>query len=131
MSDKELEVKEKKEVQAKGETTYSCKIYQPEADIFETENEIVLFADMPGISKEDIEITLEDDTLRLFGKVRPEAYEGLRPLYVEYHLGHFEREFHLGERVDQNNIQASMQDGVLGLRLKKAEKALPRKIEIH
>lgn len=131
MLTKELETKGKKELQPKGETTYACKVYQPDVDIFETDKEIVVLADMPGVGKNDMEIILDNHTLVLRGKVRPQDYSDLQPLYVEYNLGHFEREFHLTEVVDRENIQATMQDGVLGLRLKKSQKALPRKIEIQ
>jgi HSP20 family molecular chaperone IbpA len=131
MSGKELELREKKELQAKGEATFSCKVYQPDVDILETEKEFVLFSDMPGVKKEDIDITLENNTLRLRGMIRPQEYESLKPLYVEYNLGHYEREFHLSEAVDQDNIEASMKDGVLGLKIRKAEKAQPKKITVN
>lgn len=131
MTAKELAVREKKELQKKAETTFSYRVYQPDVDIIEKEKEFILYADMCGVGKNDIEVSVENNWLKIRGKVNPKEYENLKPLYVEYNVGHFEREFYLTEQVDQNNIEAKMRDGVLTLRLRKAEKALPRKIKIE
>jgi HSP20 family protein len=130
MTTKELELKNKKEMETKSENTYQCKVYIPEVDIYENRDEIVLEADIPGVQKKDVNISLEDNVLRIDAKIRPEEYQGLRPLYGEYNIGHFQREFTIGETVEQDKIAAQVNNGVLKITIPKSERARSRQIAV-
>jgi HSP20 family protein len=130
MTEHELQVTEKKEVQpSQGELTYEGTYFTPAVDIFGTEKELVLLADLPGVDGNAVEVDLRDDTLTIVGKVPPTTPEG-EPLLTEYQTGNYYRSFRITEIVDQSKITASMSDGVLKLVLPKVEKAVPRKIPI-
>ena len=86
--------------------------------------------EIPGVEKKDVEVNVENDVLRVEGRVDFTKYEGLEPLYTEYNVGHFARSFTLSNRIDQQQIGAQLEDGVLTLTLKKAKEAMPRKIAI-
>ena len=86
--------------------------------------------EIPGVEKKDVEVNVENDVLRVEGRVDFTKYEGLEPLYTEYNVGHFARSFALSNRIDQQQIAAQLEDGVLTLTLKKAKEAMPRKIAI-
>jgi HSP20 family protein len=126
-----LEVQEKKEVVAKEEKTVPGRYFVPTTDIFETENALVVVMEIPGVEKKDVEINLENDTLRVEARIDYGKYEGLDPLYAEYNVGHFARAFTLSRKLDQEKIEAELDNGVLTLTLKKAKEALPRRIAIN
>jgi HSP20 family protein len=126
-----LEVQEKKEVVAREEKTVPARFYVPNTDIFETDDALTVVLEMPGVEKKDVEINLEDDVVRVEGRIDFSKYEGLEPLYAEYNIGHFARAFSLSDRIDQNAISAQLEDGVLTLTLKKAKEAQPRRIAIN
>jgi HSP20 family protein len=125
-----LEVQEKKELVSKEENTVPARYYVPNTDIFETEDALTVVMEIPGVEKKDIEVKLENDVLRVEGRIDFSKYEGLDPLYTEYNVGHFARAFTLSREVDQQQIAAQLEDGVLKLTLKKAAKARPRRIDI-
>lgn len=127
---KELQVKEKQEVAAPAEQTRPGRVFTPAVDIFETEGEIILLADMPGVAPEDIEIDLRDDVLTLSGDVHPWEAAEENHVLAEFDTGRFYRQFTLSEVIDQGKIEAKSNDGVLRLVLPKAEKARPRKIAV-
>lgn len=103
----------------------------PAADVFETADEYRLLADMPGVSQEDLDVTLEKNILTLRGG-RPEpAPKGFTPAWREYESGRYERTFALPDEIDRERIEAKLRDGVLELHLPKARFAKPRKIEIR
>jgi HSP20 family molecular chaperone IbpA len=77
-----------------------------------------------------MDVHLENDVLRVEGRVDFGNYEGLEPLYTEYNIGHFARAFTLSSKIDQQQISAKVEDGVLTLTLKKAREAMPRRINI-
>lgn len=129
MTDQDLSVREKQEVQSQAETTRDIPVYVPPVDIYESEKELVLVADMPGVAPEDVEIDLHDDQLTIRGTITTEG-ENERVLLREYGVGDYQRQFSLGQTIDQSKIEASMKDGVLKLTLPKAQQALPRKIEV-
>ncbi len=127
---KELQVKEKKEVAAPAEYTQPGLVFTPSVDIFETETEITLLADMPGVTSQNLNIDLRDDTLTLTGEIEPFEGPDEQDILIEYEVGKYLREFTLSEVIDQEKIEAKLNDGVLRLNLPKVEKAKPRKIVV-
>ena len=126
----ELSVQEKKELVSKGEKTVPARYYVQNTDIYETDDALTVVMEIPGVEKKDVEVNVENDVLRVEGRVDFTKYEGLEPLYTEYNVGHFARSFALSNRIDQQQIAAQLEDGVLTLTLKKAKEAMPRKIAI-
>jgi len=112
-----------------GELTHEGVFFTPAVDIYETDNELVLVADMPGVDSEDLDIDLDDDTLSIVGKVKHNEPEG-NVLLAEYRMGNYFRNFCISDVVDRNGISASLNDGILTLTLPKSPKAVPRKIPI-
>ncbi len=129
MDSKQLQAKDKQELQTKSETTQTRPVFVPPVDIYETNDALVLLADMPGVSNDGVEIHLEDSELTIRGKVANEP-SGLSPIYTEYRSGDYYRSFTLSNVIDQDKIEASMKNGVLKVILPKAEAARPRKIEV-
>lgn len=125
-----LEVQEKKELVSKEEKTVPARYFVPTTDIFETEDALVVVMEIPGVDKKDIEVNLENDTVRIEARIDYSKYDGLEPLYAEYNVGHFARAFALSNKIDQQQISAELADGVLTLTLKKAKEAMPRRIAI-
>ena len=125
-----LAVQEKKELVSKEEKTVPARYYVQITDIYETDDALTVVMEIPGVEKKDVEVNVENDVLRVEGRVDFTKYEGLEPLYTEYNVGHFARSFTLSNRIDQQQIAAQLEDGVLTLMLKKAKEAIPRKIAI-
>lgn len=130
MAEQELQVTEKQEVQpSQGELTYEGTYFTPAVDIYGTEKELVLLADLPGVDGNSVEVDLRDDVLTIVGKVSQAVPQG-ELLLAEYQTGNYYRSFRITEVIDQSKITAAMSDGVLKLVLPKVEKAVPRKIPI-
>jgi HSP20 family protein len=129
-SAQELQVQKKREVEKKEEATIPARIFMSNADIYETEDALNVVLEMPGVEKDNVEIRVEDDVLSVQGHLDLSKYKGLQPLYTEYNVGHYARSFQLSSRVDQSKISAEMKDGVLTLKLLKAEEAKPRTIKV-
>jgi HSP20 family protein len=127
----ELSVQQKKELAPKEEKTVPTRYYVPNADIYETDETLTLVMEVPGVEKKDVSVQLENDVLRIEGRIDFSKYEGLEPVYAEYNIGHYARAFTLSDKIDQDGISADLADGVLTLTLKKAKAALPRRIEIR
>ena len=130
MAEKELQIREKQELQRDAEQTRSGVVFTPAVDIFESQEEITLLADMPGVTSDGVTIDLGNNELKITGEVEPHASEDETYLLREYETGRFHRHFSISDRIDQSKISASMRDGVLRLVLPKVEKAKPRKIEV-
>jgi HSP20 family molecular chaperone IbpA len=126
----ELKVREKQEVASPAEQTTPGLVFTPAVDIFETDKEITLLADMPGVKADDLNIDLRDNTLTLSADIAPLDKADEQDLLVEYETGKYYRQFTLGEMVNQDNIDAKLNDGVLRLTLPKVEKATPKKIAV-
>jgi HSP20 family protein len=126
----ELQVQKKREVEKPEETTVPARFYQPNTDIFEEEGSLTLVMEMPGVQKDNVDITIEKNVLDVEGKIDFSKYEELEPVYTEYNVGHYKRSFSLSSKIDQSKISAEMNDGVLTLVLPKAEEAKPRTIKI-
>jgi HSP20 family molecular chaperone IbpA len=114
---------------AGGELTRDVVTYVPRVDIMENDDEIVLFADMPGVDKDNLDIQFEDRQLTIHGKVEPRQTE-MNFVGGEYGIGDFYRTFSIGESINVDEISAEIKNGVLSLHLPKAESAKPRKIEV-
>lgn len=127
---KELQAKEKVEAPAPAEQTKSGPVFTPNVDIFETEKEIIMLADIPGVKAQDLNIDLRDDTLTLVGEVKPDDGPDAEAILTEYQIGRYYRQFTLAEVIDQSKIDASLSNGVLRLTLPKVEKATPRQITV-
>ena len=126
----ELQVQRKRELETREETTTPVRQFVPAADIYETEGDLRINLEMPGVEKENISVKVEDDTLSVEGRLDLAKYRGLQPLYVEYNIGTYVRSFRLSSKIDQTKITAEMKDGVLSLTLPQAEEAKPRVIKI-
>ena len=126
---KEIQAKPKQEVNTPAEQTRPGLVFTPNVDIFETESEITLLADLPGVTPENLTIDLRENTLSLVGEVEHEEV-GEEVLLVEYETGKYYRQFTLSSVIDQKKIDAKLTDGVLRLSLPKVEEATPRQIEV-
>src|SRR4051812_4739413 len=102
----------------------------PLIDIHEGPEGLILEADLPGATENQVSIQLEDNVLVLHGKVASPLSEGVRVLHQEYHVGDFYRSFILSDEVERSRITAELRNGVLRLLLPKAERAKTRRIEI-
>ena len=127
---KELQVKQKQEVTTPVEQVKPGLVFTPKVDIFETENEITLLADVPGVAKDDIQIDLNNELLTLTADVKPWEVANESDVMVEFEIGKYNRQFILSEVIDQSRIDAKQEEGVLRLKLPKADKAKPRRITV-
>ncbi len=108
--------------------TESC--YAPLVDIYETNNEFILSADMPGVKKEDVNLKIEDDSMMLFGKINYQDALNRRYLLKEKETGHFFRKFKISDTIDESKISAEFDNGQLLVVLPKHERIKPRTINI-
>jgi len=126
----ELAVRDKKELISKEEKTTPGRYYVPYADIYETDEALSVVMEMPGVEKKELSVALENDVLRVDGRIDFSKYEGMEPVYTEYNVGHYTRSFTLSSKIDQEHISAQLDDGVLTLTLPKAKEVQPRRIAI-
>lgn len=103
---------------------------KPAADIIEKEEGFYIFVDLPGVSKTELVIDLNEDELKISGKAVHDLPEGRKLGHVEFGGGEYFRAFTLSHLVDKERIKANLKNGVLELYLPRHEKAQPRKIEI-
>ena len=103
----------------------------PLVDIYETDNDFVLVANMPGVSKKDIHLKLEENTLSIFGKINYEETVNRKYLLNENIIGNYFRRFRLSNSIDQTRIDAKFEDGQLIINLPKHERIKPRTININ
>ncbi len=127
----ELTPKAKQEVEQR-ERTRAGRNFVPEVDIAEDGDALWLWADMPGVSADQVNVHLDEDSLLLEGHVSLDEYAGLTPAYTEYLVGDYVRRFTLPDaaRYDHEKITARLENGVLEVRLPKAAAAKPRKIPV-
>jgi HSP20 family molecular chaperone IbpA len=131
MAGQELEVQQKKEVSSQQEKTIPARFYVPATDIFETGDALKIVMEVPGVPKDAVDVKIENEMLRVEGRIETANYNGYEPLYTEYPVGHFARSFTLPWQVDQQNITAELEDGVLTLTLNKRPESKPRRIAIQ
>jgi HSP20 family protein len=103
--------------------------YTPRVDILETEDELVLYADMPGVKPEDVDINFENGELAVYGRCAPRQEEA-NFLLQEYGVGDYYRAFSISEQIDSDKISAEMKNGVLTVHLPKSEAVKPRRISV-
>jgi HSP20 family molecular chaperone IbpA len=126
----EVQVQQKREVEKKQESTIPARVFIPVADIFETDQALTVILEMPGVNKDSVDVSVENDVLTIEGRVDFSNYDRLQPLYTEYNVGNYARIFQLSSKIEQDRISAELKDGVMMLLLPKAEKAKPRKINV-
>ena len=130
-NEKELEVQRQEVISSdEMERTRERKCFVPRTDIYETESEIIVLADLPGAAKDNIDIMLEKNVLSISANVNPDIPEGYSLSYGEYEVGDYSRSFRLSNQVDREKIEAVVTDGVLKLILPKAEEAKVKKIAV-
>jgi HSP20 family molecular chaperone IbpA len=113
----------------KEETRSQEQYITPPVDIYETNEGLVVKADLPGVPKEGLDVRVENNLLTIRGKASHVAPG--EPVYREYGLVNFFRQFELNERVNQTAISADLKNGVLTLNLPRAEESKPRRIDVH
>src|SRR5690349_11296113 len=104
-------------------------LYTPRVDVVETDDGLTLYADMPGVKPEDVDVRFEGGELTLHGRCAPRQSQANWLLY-EYGVGDFYRSFTVGEDVDPARIAAELKLGVLTVHLPRSEAAKPRKITV-
>jgi len=104
--------------------------YTPLVDIYETGDEFIFQADLPGVKPGDIDVSFENGVLTLDARVQPRQPQDQEYVWQEYGVGHFYRQFSLNTPVDVNGIKAELKHGELKLTVPKAENARTRKIRI-
>jgi len=125
------------EVARQGEQTqqgrsarYANATLTPPVDVLEDSTGITLYADLPGVPKENLKLQVEADTLTIEAESALAAPEGLQSSHTEVGLGRFHRVFSLSKELDTENVTAELTQGVLKLRIPKAAHAQPRRINV-
>lgn len=104
--------------------------FAPLVDIYETEDDFMLIANMPGVKREDVQVKLEEGALVIFGKIN--FNDAIKRKYIlnENEIGHYYRKFKISNSIDENKLEASYENGQLNVRLPKHDRVKPRTIEI-
>jgi len=102
----------------------------PRVDVIEDNAGITMHADLPGVSKDRLALRVEGETLQIEGDIASETPEGMEAIYAEVQLPRYRRAFTLSRDLDTSRIDAALKDGVLTLRIPKAEHAQPRRVEV-
>lgn len=103
----------------------------PNVDVVEDDAGITIYADLPGVPKDKLSLRIEGETLQIEGEMVSDAPEGMEAIYAEVRVPRYRRAFTLSRELDTEKINASLKDGVLNLRIPKAEHAQPRRIEVR
>jgi HSP20 family molecular chaperone IbpA len=103
----------------------------PNVDVVEDSAGITIYADLPGVPKDKLSLRIEGETLQIEGELASDAPDGMEAIYAEVRVPRYRRAFTLSRELDTEKIDASMKDGVLSLRIPKAEHAQPRRIEVR
>jgi HSP20 family protein len=113
-----------------GEPARTEAALMPPVDVIEDGSGITLFADLPGVPKDKLNLQVEADTITIEGDVALDVPEGMDATHVEVNLPRFRRVFTLSKELDSQKVSAEFQNGVLKLRIPKAEHAQPRRIQV-
>lgn len=106
-------------------------LFTPPIDIYESDEGLVLIADLPGVSVKTLELQVQNNKLTLLGRVTNPVPANARLVHKEYEVGDFLRSFILSEDVDHERVTARLNDGVLEVSLPRAVKSTPRRIEVN
>lgn len=129
--DQAMEVQKQEEAPAEEmERTRSRRSFVPRADIYETEKEIIVLTDIPGANENTVDITLEKNVLSIIAYIEPTIPSGFEIAYAEYEEGDYQRSFRLSDKIERDKIEAVVTEGVLRLRLPKAQEARTKKITV-
>jgi HSP20 family protein len=130
MAEKTVPTAAKERATTNREETRSQERYvTPPVDIYENGDGLVVKADLPGVAKENLDVRVENGLLTI--QTRPaQVTAGGAPVYREYALANFFRQFELSDKVDQQKISADLNHGVLTLKLPRAEEAKPKRIDV-
>jgi len=112
-------------------TATSAKSFAPQVDVRSNDNRVVFYFDVPGVKKEDIEITLERGVLTVKGARQFEAGAAKEQLLLGRSYGSFKRSFSLPDHLEEEKLAAKLTDGVLAIEIPRLQKAKPRRIEIN
>jgi HSP20 family protein len=126
----EIQARDKQEVNAASEQTTPGRVFSPLVDIFEDDQALTIVADMPGVPSENVSIDLREDVLTLTGTPTLSIPEKEEFVLQEFETGKYFRQFRLSEVIDQANVKANLDQGVLRVTLPKIGPAKPRKITI-
>lgn len=102
----------------------------PTVDIYETDDEFVLLTNMPGVSKENVKIKLEAESLVLMGRINYEEANSRKYILKETRIGNFYRKFKISDSIDIDRVDAKLENGKMVVILPKHERVKPRSIEI-
>lgn len=105
-------------------------LFNPPIDIYETPDGLVLYADLPGVTTEGLDLQVQDNRLTLFGRIQQCDNDDGNVLHEEYKVGDFLRSFILSDEVDHDRITARLNHGVLRVELPRASRSQPRRIEV-
>lgn len=105
--------------------------FYPKSDIVESDTELKIFVEMPGVPKDQVEIEVENQLLKVEGKLTESRVAVSSALHSEFKQGHYSRSFSLGAGIDTSSIQAELEAGVLEITLPKKKETQPTKIEIN
>lgn len=103
----------------------------PPVDVVEDAGGITLYADLPGVPRENLNVRVESETLTIEGEIALPNASGIEVTHAEVQLPRYRRAFTLGNELDSEKVDAEFRQGVLKLRIPKAEHAMPRKIEVR
>jgi len=102
----------------------------PATDIYESKEGVILYVDLPGVSKKSLDIDVDQDILMIRGEINLTTAESIQPTYIDVRANVFERRFTLGEELDSHKVEAKLEQGVLKLTIPRLEKHQPKKIHI-
>lgn len=102
----------------------------PRVDVLEDETGITLYADLPGVAKDALEVKVEGDSLTIEGAISAATPQGMEATYAEIRLPRYRRAFTLSRELDTNRVEANLKDGVLKLRIPKYAEAQPKRIAV-
>src|SRR5882762_3653935 len=105
--------------------------WTPALDLYQNNDNVVAIVELPGMRKEDIEISLHDGTLAIAGERKSESSNGEKAERTERYIGKFRRSITVPSRVDANKVSATYRDGILTVTLRKAEEAKPKQIQVN
>ena len=126
----ERKLEEAVPTRADTELTREVRQFVPDVDIYQSDDGLTLLADLPGVKSDGLDVKLEKNILTIYGRTDPTDTGERNPATTEYETGDYYRAFTLSEEIDQEKIEASLDNGVLTLHLPKSEKARARKIAV-